>query len=160
RLTPPGAEHWFGTDEQGRDLFARVVYGTATSAKAVVIAVLVGLVVGSGLGLIAAWIGGAVDDVVMRIIDVLLAVPTLLIALAFSPALGFGTVNSAIAVEIGNVASFARLMRGEVLRIKQFAFVEATTFAGIGRTRVLLKHVVPNAVGPVLVLATLEIGMA
>ncbi len=160
RLTPPGAEHWFGTDEQGRDLFARVVHGTSTSAKAVVIAVLVGLVAGSGLGLIAGWVGGLVDDIVMRIIDVLLSVPALLIALAFITALGFGTVNIAIAVGIGNVASFARLMRAEVLRIKQFAFIEATTFAGIGKLRVLRRHVVPNALGPVMVLATLEVGMA
>lgn len=160
RLSPPGADHWFGTDEQGRDLFARVVYGTATSAKAVVIAVLIGLVVGSALGLVAAWVGGLLDDVVMRLVDVLLAVPALLISLAFITALGFGTVNIAIAVGIGNVAAFARLMRAEVLRIKQFAFVEATTFAGIGRLRVLARHVVPNAVGPVLVLATLEVGMA
>lgn len=160
RLAPPSAAHWFGTDEQGRDVFARVVHGTSASAKAVVIAVLVGLVAGSGLGLLAAWVGGIVDDVVMRIVDVLLSVPALLIALAFITALGFGTVNIAIAVGIGNVASFARLMRAEVLRIKQFAFVEATTFAGIGRARVLRRHVVPNAVGPVLVLATLEVGMA
>lgn len=160
RLTAPNGEFWFGTDEQGRDIFARVVHGTSTSAKAVLIAVAVGLVTGSALGLVAAWVGGLVDDVIMRFVDVLLSVPTLLISLAFITALGFGTVNIAIAVGIGNVAAFARLMRAEVLRIKQMAFVEATTFSGTSRIKVLTRHVVPNALGPVLVLATLEIGMA
>src|SRR5690606_13255500 len=142
RLLPPSSDHWFGTDEQGRDLFARVVHGTSQSAQAVVIAVLVGLVLGSTLGLVAAWVGGIVDDILMRVVDVLLSVPALLISLAFITALGFGTVNIAIAVGIGNVASFARVMRAEVLRIKQHAFVEASTFAGIGRVRVLTRHVV------------------
>ena len=160
RLLPPSSDHWFGTDEQGRDLFARVVHGTSQSAQAVVIAVLVGLVLGSTLGLVAAWVGGIVDDILMRVVDVLLSVPALLISLAFITALGFGTVNIAIAVGIGNVASFARVMRAEVLRIKQHAFVEASTFAGIGRVRVLTRHVVPNALGPVFVLATLETGLA
>ncbi|GAA1760202.1 ABC transporter permease [Luedemannella helvata] len=160
RLAPPSGEHLFGTDNLGRDLFARVVYGTAESVQAVLIAVVVGLVVGSLIGLVAGFVGRWVDDVLMRIIDVLLAVPTLLISLAFIAALGFGTVNIAIAVGIGNIASFARVMRSEVLRIKGTAFVEATTFAGIGRLRVLSRHVLPNAAGPVLVLATLELGLA
>lgn len=160
RLLAPSAEHWFGTDEQGRDLFARVVHGTSQSVQAVVVAVLVGLIAGSVIGLLAGWLGGIVDDIAMRVVDVLLSVPALLIALAFITALGFGTINIAIAVGIGNVASFARLMRAEVLRIKQHAFVEATVFSGISRSRALARHVVPNALGPVLVLATLEIGMA
>lgn len=160
RLTPPGGEFLFGTDNLGRDLFSRVVHGTAESVKAVVIAVLVGLVVGSLLGLVAGYFGSWVDDVLMRGVDVLLAVPALLIALAFITALGFGTINIAIAVGIGNVASFARVMRSEVLRIKSSAFVEAATFAGIGRIRLLARHVLPNTAGPVLVLATLELGLA
>lgn len=159
-LSGPSADHWFGTDNLGRDLYTRVIYGTGESVKAVVIAVLVGLVVGSLIGLIAAYAGGWVDDALMRVIDVLLAVPMLLISLAFIAALGFGTVNIAIAVGIGNVASFARVMRSEVLRIKSGAFVEATTFAGISRVRVLARHILPNAFGPVLVLATLELGLA
>ncbi|MBO4206774.1 ABC transporter permease [Micromonospora echinofusca] len=160
RLTAPDSEFLFGTDNLGRDLFTRVVYGTAESVQAVVVAVLVGLVVGSLLGLLAGYLGGWVDDVLMRVVDVLLAVPALLISLAFITALGFGTVNIAIAVGIGNVASFARVMRAEVLRIRGSAFVEAATFAGIGRLRLLARHILPHTAGPVLVLATLELGLA
>lgn len=160
RLIEPGAAHWFGTDEQGRDLYSRVVYGTSESVKAVVIAVLVGLLAGSFLGLIAGYLGGLVDDIVMRIVDVLLAVPALLISLAFITALGFGTINIAIAVGIGNIAAFSRIMRSEVLKIKQMAYIEATTFSGISQAHVLRRHVVPNALGPVFVLASLELGMA
>lgn len=160
RLLPPSAEHWFGTDQMGRDLFTRVVYGTTESVKAVVVAVLVGLFVGSGIGLLSGYIGRWVDDVLMRIMDVFLAVPTLLIALAVINALGFGTVNIAIAVGIGTVAIFARLMRSEVLKVRSLPYVEATRFAGISQWRVLGRHIIPNAAGPVLVLATLELGMA
>lgn len=160
RLKPPGAEFWFGTDQMGRDLFARVVYGTGESVRAVVIAVLVGLFVGSGIGLLAGYIGRWVDDVLMRIMDVFLAVPTLLIALAVINALGFGTINIAIAVGIGTIAIFARVMRAEVLKVRSLPYIEATSFAGISKFRLLTRHLIPNAAGPVLVLATLELGMA
>lgn len=160
RLLPPSAAHWFGTDQLGRDLFTRVVYGTAESVKAVMIAVLVGLALGSAIGLVAGYIGRWVDDILMRVMDVLLAVPTLLISLAIISALGFGTFNIAIAVGVGSVAGFARLMRSEVLKVRQMPYVEAAAFSGIGPLRTLIRHVLPNAAGPVLVLATLELGMA
>lgn len=160
RLLPPSAEHWFGTDQMGRDLYTRVVYGTAESVKAVVVAVLVGLFFGSIIGLVSGYVGGRLDDVLMRIMDVFLAVPTLLIALAIINALGFGAMNIAIAVGIGTVASFARVMRSEVLKVRSLPYIEATRFAGIGQSTVLVRHIIPNAAGPVLVLATLELGMA
>jgi peptide/nickel transport system permease protein len=160
RLHPPSPEHWFGTDQLGRDLYARVVYGTSQSLKAVVIAVALGLVSGSVLGLVAGYFGRWIDDVLMRFVDVLLAVPMLLISLAIINALGFGMTNIAIAVGIGSVAGFARVMRSEVLKIRSMSYVEATIFAGISQLRVLSRHVVPNAAGPVLVLATLELGWA
>ncbi len=160
RLKPPSLAHLFGTDQVGRDVFARVVYGTRESIKAVVLAVFVGLVAGSSVGLVAGYVGRWVDDLLMRVIDVLLAVPTLLVSLAIINAFGFGMVNIAIAVGIGSVAGFARVMRSEVIRIRGMAFVEATVFSGISQVRVLGRHILPNAIGPVLVLATLELGWA
>jgi peptide/nickel transport system permease protein len=160
RLRPPSLDHFFGTDQMGRDLYARVVYGTGQSLKAVFLAVFVGFSSGSLIGLAAGYFGRWIDDVLMRMIDVLLAVPTLLISLAIINALGFGMTNIAVAVGIGSVAGFARVMRSEVLRIRQTPYIESTTFAGISHLRVLWRHVVPNAAGPVAVLATLELGWA
>jgi len=160
RLRPPSPDHFFGTDQMGRDLYARVVYGTGQSLKAVFLAVFVGFSSGSLIGLAAGYFGRWIDDVLMRMIDVLLAVPTLLISLAIINALGFGMTNIAVAVGIGSVAGFARVMRSEVLGIRQTPYIESTTFAGIGHLRVLWRHVVPNAAGPVAVLATLELGWA
>jgi len=158
RLKPPSFEHLMGTDHMGRDLYARVIYGTRESLQAVVLAVSVGMVVGCGVGLVAGYVGRWVDDILMRLVDVLLAVPMLLISLAIINALGFGMVNIAIAVGIGSIAGFARVTRSQVLKIRAAAYIEATLFAGVGRTRVLLRHIIPNALGPVVVLATLELG--
>jgi peptide/nickel transport system permease protein len=115
---------------------------------------------GCGIGLLAGSIGRWVDDVLMRLMDVLLAVPMLLISLAIINALGFGMVNIAIAVGIGSVAGFARVTRSQVLKIRSAAYVEATLFAGVSRAKVLRRHIIPNALGPVIVLATLELGWA
>lgn len=160
RLKPPSLDHLFGTDQMGRDLFTRVVWGTRESLKAVVLAVSVGMAVGCGIGLVAGYIGRWVDDILMRFVDVLLSVPMLLISLAIINALGFGMVNIAIAVGIGSVAGFARVTRSQVLKIRSATFVEATIFAGIPQWRVLARHIIPNALGPVIVLATLELGWA
>lgn len=160
RLKPPSLDHLFGTDQMGRDLFTRVVYGTRQSLKAVVLAVSVGMAAGCGIGLAAGYIGRWVDDILMRCMDVLLSVPMLLISLAIINALGFGMVNIAIAVGIGSIAGFARVTRSQVLKIRSAAFIEATLFAGVGRLTVLRRHIIPNALGPVVVLATLELGWA
>ncbi|WP_200847057.1 ABC transporter permease [Microbacterium sp. 18062] len=159
-LQPPSAAHWFGTDQLGRDVYTRVVHGSALTLQASVIAVALGLVVGSVLGTAAGFVGGHTDAVLMRVVDVLLAVPGLLLSLTVVVALGFGTVNVAIAVGIGSIASFARLMRAEVLRIRRSDYVEASIAMGRRWPGVVAEHVLPNASGPVLVLATLEFGMA
>lgn len=159
-LRPPSADHWFGTDHLGRDLFARVVHGSALSLQAALIAVLIGLLAGSAIGLVSGFAGGAVDDVLMRVVDVLLAIPGLLLSLAVVTVLGFGTVNVAVAVGVASVATFARVMRGEVLRVRQATFVEAAFASGVRWSGVLRRHVLPNSASPVVVLAALEFGQA
>ncbi|NYF12644.1 peptide/nickel transport system permease protein [Pseudoclavibacter sp. JAI123] len=160
RLLPPSAEHWFGTDNLGRDVFTRIVYGAAESLRATTLAVAVGLVGGSAIGLISGFIGGRVDTALMRVIDVLLAIPSLLLALMVVTALGFGTTKVAIAVGVVAVASFARVMRAQVLRVRHSPFIEAATGLGMRWPTVLVKHVLPNSFGPVLALAAIEFGTA
>ncbi|MFF7468743.1 ABC transporter permease subunit [Streptomyces sp. NPDC008092] len=154
----PSGSHWFGTDELGRDVFSRVVHGAQLSLKATLIAVLVAFVVGGLLGVVAGFVGRWVDDVLMRFVDVLLAIPALFLSLALVTALGYGTVKVAVAVGIASVASFARVARAEVLRVRQAVFVEASRSCGARWYSVLGRHVLPNAAGPVIVLATLDFG--
>ncbi|MEU1259413.1 ABC transporter permease [Streptomyces chartreusis] len=159
-LQPPGVHHWFGTDQLGRDLYARVVHGAALSLKATLIAVAVAFVVGGGLGLVAGFAGGTVEATLMRFVDVLLAIPGLFLSLAVVTALGTGTANVALAVGLAGVAGFARVMRAEVLRVRHTAYVEAARVSGARWYAVLGRHVLPNAAGPVLALATLDLGAA
>lgn len=160
KLQAPTTHYLFGTDHLGRDLFARVVHGTALSLTATVLAVVIGLAAGSAIGLLAGFLGGLVDDVLMRVVDVLLAIPALLLSLALVTALGFGTVQVAVAVGVAAIANFARVMRSEVLRVRRSAFVEAATASGVRWPTVVLRHVLPHAAGPVLSLAALEFGAA
>ncbi|WP_110968704.1 ABC transporter permease [Pseudomonas huaxiensis] len=160
KLLPPSATHWFGTDELGRDLYTRVLYGSRLSVLAALLAVGLALVVGLGLGIVSGFIGGRLDAVIMRVVDVLLALPGLLLALAMVTAIGFGTVPVAIAVGVGIIPGFARTTRAEVLRIKTLPYVEAARLGGASWGRTLLRHVLPNAWGPVAVLATLDVGAA
>ena len=154
----PSGAHWFGTDELGRDVFSRVVHGAQLSLKATLIAVAVAFVVGSLIGLVAGFVGRWVDDVLMRFVDVLLSIPALFLSLALVTALGYGTVKVAVAVGIASVAGFARVTRSEVLRVRQAVFVEASRSCGSRWYSVLGRHVLPNAAGPVIVLATLDFG--
>ncbi|MER7976465.1 ABC transporter permease [Streptomyces sp. NPDC095817] len=156
----PDGAHWFGTDELGRDVFSRVVHGAQLSLKATLLAVAVAFVVGGLTGLVAGFVGGWVEDVLMRVVDVLLSIPSLFLSLALVTALGYGTVKVAVAVGIASVAGFARVTRAEVLRVRQAVFVEASRSCGARWYTMLGRHVLPNAVGPVIVLATLDFGAA
>jgi peptide/nickel transport system permease protein len=160
KLQAPSAYHLFGTDAVGRDLFARVVHGSVHSLSGAFVAVAVGLVLGTLLGLLAGSVGGVLDEAVMRIVDVLLSVPGLLLALTVIILLGPGTVNVAIAVGVGSVAAFGRLSRSEVVRVRRADYVEAAFGSGGRFLAVLWRHVLPNSLGPVIALAALQFGMA
>jgi len=159
-LRAPSLQHWFGTDHLGRDLYARCVYGAALSLQATAIAVLIALLAGTLLGGIAGWFGGIADRVLAVLVEVLMAIPALLLAMAIVTALGFGTLEIAIAVGLSSVAVFARLARGEVLRWRSRVFVEAARVVGVGSWTNLCRHVLPHAASPLLALAALEFASA
>lgn len=156
----PDAAFWLGTDQLGRDLYARIVYGAVHSLSGAAIAVGFGLVLGTFFGLLAGAIGGWIDSVVMRCIDVLLAIPGLLLALSVIILLGFGTVNAAIAVGVTSVASFTRLVRSEVLRVRHSDYVEAAWGSGGTFFSVLWRHILPNSLTTVFAFAALQFGSA
>ncbi|MCM3882376.1 ABC transporter permease [Frankia sp. R82] len=158
RLQAPSSRHLFGTDHLGRDLYARVVHGAALSLEATVIAVVVAVLAGALVGTVAGYLGGWIDTAFMRVMDVLLAIPGLLLALAVVSVIGFGVIHVAIAVGVVSVASYARVMRAQVLVVREAGYVEAARGGGARNGRILLTHVIPNAAGPLLALAALDIG--
>jgi peptide/nickel transport system permease protein len=160
KLLPPSWAHPFGTDYLGRDLFSRVVHGTSLTLLAAAIAVPVGLVFGGLLGLLAAGLRRFVDTAIMRLIDVLLAVPGFLMALTLVTTLGPGITTLGLAIGISAIAPFARLMRSEVMTIREMPYVEAAWLSGHGRLYILFREILPNALGPVLALVAVEISHA
>ncbi|ORX18897.1 peptide ABC transporter permease [Mycolicibacterium wolinskyi] len=158
KFLPPGAEHWFGTDRAGRDTFTRVVHGTRNTVYGAVIGTSIGLVLGTVLGVTAGVLRGAVDAVIMRLVDVLLALPGFLLALCVVAAFGPGTTHVAIGVGIAAVAPFARVGRGEALRVVQLEYVDAARVSGAKPTTVLFRHVLPNSAGPIVALIPTELG--
>lgn len=154
-LQPPGGDHLMGTDEQGRDVFSRVLYGLRLSLLVGLISVSIGLVIGVTLGVLAGFKGGWWDTVIMRGMDILLAFPTFLLALAVVIGLGQGLDKAIVAVGIVSIPSYARISRGAVLSVKQNEFVEAARASGATEGRLLLRHILPNILAPLLVRATM-----
>ena len=156
----PSAQHWFGTDDLGRDEFARVVYGARSSVGTALVAVGIGLFAGGLIGLLAGFFGGWADAVLGRLVDTLLAIPGFLLAVVVVTGLGFTTLNAAIATGIASVAIFARLMRAETVKVRHSVFIESSYLQGGSRYYVLFRHVLPNAYRSVLALAVLQLGSA
>ncbi|MFV0373202.1 ABC transporter permease [Microbacterium sp.] len=160
RLAPPSFDHLFGTDHLARDLFSRVVYGTQLSLSAAGLAVLAGVAMGAFVGLLTGYLGGFFDVVVMRFVDVMLAIPGILLALIVVVSLGFGPFSIALGVGLATAGSFARVMRAQVLRVRSEEYVEAARTLGVGAPTVLVRHVLPNAARPIVSMAALELALA
>ena len=156
----PSADHWFGVDLLGRDLFSRIVYGARVSLLIGVVSVAIGFSIGLVLGAIAGYVGGIVDSVIMRLMDVMLAIPGLLLAIGIVAALGPGLKEVMIAVGLANVPIFARLLRGSILAQREADFVLAARAVGIRRPTILFAHILPNSISPVIVQGTLAMATA
>jgi peptide/nickel transport system permease protein len=159
-LQPPSWSHLFGTDQYGRDVFTRVLYGTRISLLVGFIAVGIAVVAGTAMGLVSGFYGRWVDTTIMRFVDIMLAFPGILLALALVSILGPSLPNLMIAVGISSVPSYARLVRGSVLSAKEHVYVEAARVVGASDVTIMRRHVLPNVVAPVIVLATLGVAAA
>lgn len=157
---PPSSKYLFGTDEFGRDIFSRVIYGSRISLQVGFIAVGLAMFIGGFLGAISGYYGGRTDNIIMRIMDVLLSIPQILLAIAIAASLGPGLFNLMIAVGISSIPSYARIVRGSVLSIKGQEFVEASKAMGAGDLQIIMKHIIPNCMAPIIVQATLGVAFA
>ena len=157
RMAPPSASHILGTDSYGRDIFARIIYGSRYSLSIGFLSVLFALAMGGALGSIAGYFGGKVDNIIMRIMDVFLAVPSIIMAIAIVSTLGTGFRNLIIAMAVSTVPTFARLLRSTILSIKDSDYVEAARAVGTSTPRIIIRHILPNSVGPVIVQTTFSV---
>lgn len=160
RAQPPSSEFWFGTDEFGRDIYSRIVYGARLSLRIGFLSVAASVVVGTLLGIIAGYFGKMADMVISRFFDILLAFPSILLAIAIVAILGPSLTNALIAIAVVNVPIFGRLVRARVLSVKEEEYIVAARSIGMGNTRILMHHILPNSLAPVIVQGTLSIATA
>lgn len=160
RLQTPSSTHIFGTDSFGRDIFSRIVYGSRVSLQVGFIAVGIGALAGGALGAVAGFYGKHLDNGIMRVMDVLLAIPNILLAISIVATLGAGLENVMIAVGIGSIPGYARIVRASVLTVRDQEFVEAARSVGTSDFRIIMKHILPNAMAPIIVQATLGVAGA
>lgn len=159
-LQGPGWPHLLGTDELGRDIFTRILYGARLSLSVGVAAVVLAALAGVPIGLIAGYVGGMVDEIIMRVLDSLIALPPLVLALTIAAVLGSGLFNAMIAIAIVTMPTFARLVRGQVMSVKQNDYVQAAEAVGVHSWIIVARHILPNAINPVIVQASLAVGFA
>lgn len=159
-LSPPSAIHWLGTDNLGRDLFSRLLYGARVSLFVGIVSAFISAVIGVAIGLVSGFRGGVVDAVIMRITDAFLCFPPLVFILAMTAALGPGLHNVMLSFALFGWTAFARITRGQVLLVRELPFIEAARSAGVPSRRIMVRHILPNIVAPVLVAFTIAIGAA
>jgi peptide/nickel transport system permease protein len=159
-LGPPSTEHWLGTDHLGRDIYSRIVHGARVSLVVGLVSTLLGSVLGGLIGLLSGYIGGKTDLVAQRLLDILQGLPLLVLALVMSAALGPAIHNVVIAISIPIVPRAARVIRSSVLSIREMQYVEAARALGVGHLRIAFRHILPNTVGPFIVLGTAQLGSA
>jgi ABC-type dipeptide/oligopeptide/nickel transport system permease subunit len=159
-ISPPSAEHWFGTDDLGRDLFSRILYGARISLLEGVLAVAIAFVLGVPLGVLSGYAGGRTDAILMRLVDVLMAFPGVLLAIVIISILGPSLINAILAVAVYTVPIFARFARGSTLAVKEEPYIEACRAIGMSNLRILARHIFPNIANTLFALATLRVGIA
>ena len=160
RLKGPSAEHWFGTDEFGRDIFARIIHGSRVSLVVGLISVSVSLILGGILGAFAGFYGGRIDNVIMRVMDIFLAVPSTLLAMTIVAALGSSLVNVMLAIGVSGIPTYARIVRAAVMSVKDQEFVEASRAIGATNVTTIFREIIPNCLAPIIVQATLSVAGA
>ncbi len=156
---PPSPAHWFGTDDLGRDVFSRIVYGSRISLKIAFVVVSLAATFGTALGMFSGYVGGLIDLILMRIVDTFLAIPAFILAMVATAALGPSLTNVMLALALTWWTWYARIVRGEVLRLKNLTFITAEESLGARLPRILFRHLLPNCVGPVAVQTTLQLGL-
>ncbi|MFU8888793.1 MAG: ABC transporter permease [Trueperaceae bacterium] len=160
RLNPPSAEHWFGTDELGRDMFTRVWHGGRISLRVGLIAVAIAVVIGTLLGLVAGYVGGRIDMAIVWLVDILMAFPGILLAIAIVAVLGPSLTNAMIAISVTQIPRYARIIRSVVLSLRESEYVQAARALGSSPVRIVAQHILPNSLSPLVVQLTLSIGVA
>lgn len=160
RLLAPSAEHWFGTDIFGRDIFARMVHGTRISLKIGLLTMAMSVVGGLVLGAVSGYYGGLIDSIIMRICDVFMSIPAMLLALAIVAATGQGLFNLTLALTVTQIPAFSRIVRSQILSIRDSEFVEAARSVGASDFENITVHIIPNAIGPLIVQATISVATA